>query len=631
MRIILVFFLFYSALAFGQHMTPEILWQLGRVNPVGFSDDRSAVLYKVSYPDVENNNFNSENFVYSLSNQETTKGGDFTTLRKDPAVSQDGKYRLVVRDVKLKPVSGSDYYPELSKSDVKIYDALHHRHWDSWEDGLYSHLFLETTDGSVEAIDLLKDEPYDVPTKPFGGSEDYTWNPNGSEIVYVCKKLYGTEYVNSTNSDLYAYDINSGTTTNLTEDNPGYDTHPVFSSTGQLAWLSMARDGYESDKNDIKIIVESQTVNLTKDWDGTVSEFIFSQDEKLIYFTAATGGTAQLFVVDIPRKADKSGRVKQITEGHWDISGLAGQVGKKIIAGRMDMNHAKEIFSIDIDSGEMEQISHVNDEIYANLKLSKVDLRKVTTSDGKSMVTWVIYPPDFDPEKKYPTLLYTQGGPQSALSQFYSFRWNFQVMAAKGYIVVAPNRRGMPGHGVAWNEQISKDWGGLNMQDYLSAIDHVSMERFVDKDRIGCVGASYGGYSVFYLAGIHEGRFKSFISHDGIFNLKSMYGNTEELFFANWDMGGPYWDKSNTTAQKTYREFDPINKVDKWNTPILIFQGGRDYRVPEGQAFEAFTAAQQRGIKSRLIYFPEENHWVLKPQNGLVWQSEFFRWLEETL
>jgi len=631
MRLLLMLFLFCSVHTFGQVMTPEILWQLGRVSPVGLSDDRSAVLYKVSYPDMENNNFNSENYVYKLSSGETAKGVDYSAYRKDPARSNEGKYRLVVRDVKLKSITGVDRYPALGKSDVKIYDALHHRHWDSWEDGSYSHLFIETTDGSAETIDILKDEPYDVPTKPFGGSEDYTWNPDGTEVVYVCKKLFGTDYVNSTNTDLYAYDLSTGITKNLTEDNPGYDTHPVFSSTGQLAWLSMARDGYESDKNDIKTIIDGETVNLTKDWDGSVSEFIFGQDGKSVLFAAATGGTTQLFVLDIPRKADKSNRPKMITDGQWDISGLVGEVDKKVIVGRMDMNHAKEIFSIDVDSGEMVQLSHVNDEIYANIKMSKVDLRKVTTSDGKTMVTWVIYPPDFDPEKKYPTLLYTQGGPQSALSQFYSFRWNFQVMAAKGYIIVAPNRRGMPGHGVAWNEQISKDWGGLNMQDYLSAIDHVSMERFVDKDRIGCVGASYGGYSVFYLAGIHEGRFKSFISHDGIFNLKSMYGNTEELFFANWDMGGPYWDKSNAAAQKTYREFDPINKVDKWNTPILIFQGGKDYRVPEGQAFEAFTAAQQRGIKSRLVYFPEENHWVLKPQNGLVWQYEFFRWLEETL
>ncbi len=321
----------------------------------------------------------------------------------------------------------------------------------------------------------------------------------------------------------------------------------------------------------------------------------------------------------------------QITEGQFDVSGLVGQVGKEIIAGRNDMNHAREYFAINLKKGTMRPLTEVNTATYTSMKLPKVEKRMVATTDGKEMTTWVIYPPDFDPAKKYPTLLYTQGGPQSALSQFYSFRWNFQIMASQGYIVVAPNRRGMPGHGVEWNEAISKDWGGQVMDDYLSAIDDVAKESYVDKDRLGCVGASYGGYSAFFLAGIHEGRFKSFIAHDGVFNLESMYGTTEELFFVNWDAGGPYWEKENAAAQKTYKEFNPINYVHKWDTPILIIQGGKDYRVPIGQGLEAFTAAQQQGIKSRLLYLPEENHWVLSPQNGIVWQSEFFRWLDETL
>jgi dipeptidyl aminopeptidase/acylaminoacyl peptidase len=279
----------------------------------------------------------------------------------------------------------------------------------------------------------------------------------------------------------------------------------------------------------------------------------------------------------------------------------------------------------------MKQLSSVNDHIYQKIKMSKVERRYLTTTDDKQMLTWVIYPPDFDPEKVYPTLLYCQGGPQSALSQFYSYRWNFQVMAAKGYIIVAPNRRGMPGHGVEWNEQISKDHGGQVMEDYLVAIDELAREPYVDEDRLGCVGASYGGYSVFYLAGIHAGRFKTFISHDGIFNLKSMYGTTEELFFVDWDLGGNYWDQENAAAMKSYQQFDPSNLVAKWNTPILIIQGGRDYRVPIGQGLEAFQVAQLRGIKSKLVYLPEENHWVLSAQNAMVWQREFFKWLRETL
>src|SRR5690606_6951481 len=322
---------------------------------------------------------------------------------------------------------------------------------------------------------------------------------------------------------------------------------------------------------------------------------------------------------------------KQITNGIHNITGIVGFAKDKLIAGKTDMNHAKELYSIDLKSGELKQLTHVNDEIYSDLKMSNVESRMVETTDSKQMLVWVIYPPDFDASKKYPTLLYTQGGPQSALSQFYSFRWNFQLMAANGYIIVATNRRGMPGYGVEWNEQISKDWGGQNMRDYLSAIDAVAKEPYVDTERLGCVGASYGGYSALYREGIHEGRFKTFIAHDGPFNLQSMYGTTEELFFMNWDIGGPYWDKSNEVAQKTYTEYNPINHVQDWDSPILIIQGGKDFRIPIGQGLEAFTATQMLGIKSRLLYLPEENHWVLSPQNGIVWQNEFFRWLKETL
>lgn len=338
-----------------------------------------------------------------------------------------------------------------------------------------------------------------------------------------------------------------------------------------------------------------------------------------------------MFEVENSGPGVKKPAIKQITKGDFDITGIIGQSGNTLVVSRTDMNHSAELYTVDLASGNLTQLTHVNDEAYKNIKMSKTERRYVTTTDGQKMLVWVIYPPDFDATKKYPALLYCQGGPQSALTQFYSQRWNFQLMAANGYIVVAPNRRGMPGHGVKWNEQISKDFGGQVMKDYLSAIDDVSKESYVDKSRLGCVGASYGGYSVFYLAGIHEKRFKTFISHDGIFNWKSMYGTTEEMWFVNWDLGGNYWDKNNAAAQKTYAEFDPINLVAKWDTPILIYQGGKDYRVPIGQGQEAFNAAQIRGIKSRFIYMPEENHWVLKPQNSLVWHHEFYRWLKETL
>jgi len=341
--------------------------------------------------------------------------------------------------------------------------------------------------------------------------------------------------------------------------------------------------------------------------------------------------TKQLFEVSLPEENKSTIKIHQITDGDFDITKLVGFVGHKIIVGREDINHASEIFSFDLNEKTWNQLTNVNTETYNSISLSKTERRYVTTTDGKEMLVWVVLPPNFDSSKKYPTLLYCQGGPQSALSQFYSFRWNFQLMAANGYIIVAPNRRGMPGHGVEWNEQISKDWGGQVMEDYLSAIDAISQENYVDKNRLGCIGASYGGYSVYYLAGIHNNRFKTFIAHNGVFNTQSMYGTTEEVFFCNWDFGGAYWEKENNIAQKSYTIFNPISAVEKWNTPILIIQGGKDFRVPIGQGQEAFQAAQLRGIKSRFLYFPEENHWVLNPQNAQVWQREFYKWLEETL
>ena len=609
-------------------MTPELLWSLGRVSPAGITNDQQSVVFSITRYNISDNTRSRRYYQVPISGGEAQALETIDGLVKDPDLSPDGKYRLNVKEVKIKSVDGADFYPELTKSNVQIYDDLNYRHWDKWEDGKYSHLFLETMGKEIPVVDLMEGEPYDCPQQPFGGGEDYIWNNDGSQVLYVTKKKFGTNYATSTNTDIYAYDLNSKTTSNLTEGNKGYDTQPAYSSKGTLAWLQMETDGYESDKNDIIINLEGSKINLTKDWDGTVNGFKWSNDGSTIYFLAATQGTVQLFEVDVPKKVGKSSKIEQVTNGQFDVHGLVGQVGQSLVVSRRDMNHASELYTLDLKSGDMTQLTHVNDSIYAKIKLSRIDKRMVKTTDGKEMPTWVIYPPDFDPAKKYPTLLYCQGGPQAALSQFYSFRWNFQLMAAQGYIVVAPNRRGMPGYGVEWNEQISGDWGGQNMQDYLAAIDDVAKEPYADNNRLGCVGASYGGYSTFYLAGIHEGRFKSFIAHDGIFNTRSMYGTTEELFFVNKDLGGPYWESGNN---KSYSEFNPINKADKWDTPILIFQGGKDYRVPIGQSLEAFQAAQLQGIKSRLVYLPDENHWVLSAQNGIVWQREFFKWLKETL
>ncbi|MGB5370556.1 MAG: S9 family peptidase, partial [Flavobacteriaceae bacterium] len=491
----------------------------------------------------------------------------------------------------------------------------------------YNHIFLKDLNvDSAKPIDLMEGEPYHCPLMPFGGSEDYVWNTEGTQVVYVALKQVGKEYATSTNTDLYAYDLETQVTVNLTEENKGYDTQPSFSKEGTLAWLQMDEPGYESDKNDIVMRKGDQQTNLTEHWDGTVSAFRWSNDGKKIYFIAPISGTIQLFELTLPKKG--LAEIRQITNGQWDVTSMVGQSGNTMAVTRTDMNHAAEIYTVNLKNGDMVQLTHANDAVYTSLKLGKVEKRMVPTTDGKELLSWVIYPPDFDPSKKYPTLLYCQGGPQSALTQFYSYRWNFQLMAAQGYIVVAPNRRGMPGHGVEWNEQISGDWGGQNIKDYLVAIDAVAQEPFVDKNRLGCVGASYGGYSVFYLAGVHDHRFKSFVAHDGIFNTISMYGTTEELFFVNKDLGGPYWQQP---TPKAYTHFNPINQVNQWDTPILIIQGGKDYRVPIGQGLEAFQAAQLKGLKSKLLYFPDENHWILSAQNAIIWQNEFFKWLGETL
>ena len=612
-------------------MSPELLWKLGRLSSLGISKDEKNIIYKVSTPSVEENKSSSKYYSIPVNGGNATEITDYKSLLSDKNSSSDGKFTVYNEEVKIDKIHGKDFYPNLDQSNVQIYNGLDYRHWDTWNEGKFNHVFYKANLENAVGIDIMKGENFDAPQKPFGGDEDYIWSPDSKSILYVSKKKAGTAYAISTNTNIYEYNLETGKTENRTESNLGYDTNPTFSPTGNLTWLQMKRDGYEADKNDIIVNFKGANVNLTANWDGSVESFIWSKDGKNVYFQAPIDGTLQLFVVDFPGLTKKLPQVVQVTNGDFDVSGLVGIVGDKIILTRSDMNHTAELYSYDLKKKVWNQLSNVNTATYSTLALSKTERRYVTTTDGKKMLVWVILPPNFDASKKYPTLLYCQGGPQSPLTQFYSFRWNFQLMAANGYIIVAPNRRGMQGHGVEWNEQISKDWGGQVMNDYLSAIDDVSKENYVDKARLGCVGASYGGYSAFYLAGIHNNRFKTFIAHDGVFNTQSMFGTTEEVFFNNWDFGGAYWEKDNKIAQKTYTDFNPASHVDKWNTPILIIQGGIDFRVPIGQSQEAFQASQLRGIKSRFLYFPEENHWVLKPQNAQVWQKEFYKWLKETL
>jgi dipeptidyl aminopeptidase/acylaminoacyl peptidase len=628
---ILLFLLISGMTAHAQNfLTPELLWKLGRVSGKGISKDGKFVVYSVGVPDIAADKINTKTYKVPIEGGKPILVTAVDDILKDDKISPDGKYKISSEDVKVKNVSGTDFYPDLKKSNVLIYDQLNYRHWDTWEDGKFGHVILTTLVNGKPAIerDIMLNEPFDCPLKPDGGPEDYVWSSDGKKVVYCTKKKYGTAYAISTNTNIYAYDIASGTTANLTADNKGYDLQPSFNKQGQMAWLQMKRDGYESDKQDLVVTDGANKINLTAQRDDIhVEGYKWSEDGKSLFFTAPINGTMQLFNVTYTTNPV----ITQVTSGDFDVNDIVGQKGNTLVVARGDFNHADELYTVNVSNGSMAQLSHVNDEMYAAIGMCPTERRFVKTVDGKQMLVWEIYPPNFDKTKKYPTLLYCEGGPQSPLTEFYSFRWNLQLMASNGYIIVAPNRRGMPGHGTAWNEEISKDHGGLAMQDYLSAIDNMSSEPYVDKNRLGCVGASYGGYSVYMLAGMHKKRFKTFIAHDGIFDFRSMYGTTEEMWFPNWDYGGPYWDKNNAAAQKSYKEFSPSNFVANWDTPILIFHGEKDFRVPLEQGLQAFQAAQLQGIRSRLIIMKDENHWVVKPQDALVWQHEFYKWLAETL
>jgi dipeptidyl aminopeptidase/acylaminoacyl peptidase len=543
-------------------------------------------------------------------------------------LSADGKFLVYNQEVKLEKFTGKEFHSDMPDANVRIIEDLMYRHWSDWEDGMRSHVFYATsTDGvfKTTGADIMAGELFESPMKPFGGIEHFTISPDNKTILYVCKKLSGTEFAVSTNSDIYAYNVETKTTSNLSEGMMGYDVDPAYSADGkQLAWLSMKTNGYEADKNDIVIrdLTTNQITNLTASFDLTVTAFTWSPKGDKIYFKSVKEATYQFFEYDFKKK-----EIRQITTGDNDFTSITF-AGNYLIGGRQNMNHPTDIFAVDIKTGTQQQLTDVNKEIYSKLKTGPIEKRWVTTTDGKKELVWVIFPPDFDKTKKYPALLYCQGGPQSAVSQFFSYRWNFQLMAANGYIVIAPNRRGLPGFGQEWNDAIREDWGGQPIKDYLSAVDEISKEPYVDADRMGAVGASYGGYSVYYLAGVHENRFKCFISHCGLFNLESWYGTTEEIFFANSDIGGPYFGAQ---SPQSYFEHSPHKKVSQWNTPMLVFHGEQDFRVPLNQGMEAFQALQLKGIDSKLVLFPDENHFVLQPQNAIIWHREFYSWLDKHL
>lgn len=655
----------------GGILTPEILWKFRRMSDPQLSPDGANVLFGVSEYDIPTNKSRTSIYMMPFTGGDATKvlsvsGSQFNQRWLTPDTfafigsheqsaqvykvnintpnpekvtnikggvnsfefSADGKMLLYTAEVKVTKDIG-DKHPDLPLVNVYAADDLMYRHWNHWNDASFSHIFYTPYDGSVitEAIDIMKDEPWDAPLSSYFDNTEMTWSPDGKTIAYTCKKLYGKDYAVSTNSDIYLYDIATGETKNITEENVGYDKYPVYSSDSKfIAYLSMERDGYEADKNRLFVynVETAERTYLTANFDQNASNVQWSADNQYVYFISGVKATFQLYKMKIE---DMS--IVQITEGHHDYHSFSIN-GEKILASKTTHSQASELFVVHEESGAETQLTSLNKHIYDHITMGKTEERWVKTTDGKDMLVWVIYPPKFDANKQYPALLYCQGGPQGAVSHFFSYRWNFQMMAANDYIIVAPNRRGVPTFGQAWNEQISGDYSGQNIKDYLSAIDALKKEPFIDENKLGCVGASYGGYSVFYLAGHHQGRFSAFISHCGMFNFESFYAATEETFFPNFDLGGAYWEKNNKVAQRSYAN-SPHKFVQNWDTPILIIAGGNDFRIPYTESLQAFNAAQLNGVESRLLVFPEETHFVLKPQNSILWQREFFGWFDKFL
>lgn len=658
-------------------LTPEALWAMGRIGSSSVSPDGKQIAYTVSYYSVKENKSHTVIYVMNAdgtnnlllthtadSEVEPTwiKGGSkiaFLTATSGSMqiweMNPDGSerkqlssYEGGIEGFKFSPDESkvlfisqvkygqrtSDIYPDLDKASGKVINDLMYKHWDEWVENI-PHPFVASFDGNQvgAATDILKDEPYESPMKPFGGIEQLAWSNDSKQIAYTCRKKTGLEYSVSTDSDIYLYNTETGETRNLckedaTDKNLGYDTNPKFSPDGKsIAWQSMERDGYESDRNRLCVmdLKSGEKTYVTETFQSGVDDYCWAPDGKTLYFVGVWHATSMVHSTNL------KGEVKQLTDGMYDYTSVAMLNNKQLLTKRHSLSEADELFTVDLKKkNAVTRITKENDQIFSQLQMGKVEARWTKTVDGKDMLSWVVYPANFNPNKKYPTLLFCQGGPQSPVSQFWSYRWNLQLMAANDYIIIAPNRRGLPGFGMEWLEDISTNYGGHCMDDYLSAIDDIAKEPYVDKDRLGCVGASFGGYSVYWLAGHHNKRFKAFIAHDGFFNMEQQYLETEELWFTNWDLGGAYWEKNNPAVQRSYAN-SPHLFVDKWDTPILCIHGEKDFRILASQGMAAFNAAKLRGVPAQLLIFPDENHWVLKPQNGILWQRTFFAWLDKWL
>jgi len=658
-------------------MSPELLWKLGRLGSTALSSDGERVAYTVRRYELAENSGKSTLFVKDLSSGKSralledwpsigsvqfapSAHGERIFFSGFPATSKervpqawalnpmDGgvvqvtNYGGGVANLKMSPTGDhlaftdnikmdqtvNELFEDLPKADARIIDSLLYRHWNAWHDYKYSHIHVAPIENNKagDAVDLMEGWKVDCPVPPFGGSEQFNWSPDGRKIAFTAKDV--DQWAESTDSSVYLISIdNPKERLNVTEGQPGYDNDPVFSPDGKsLAYHSMERAGFESDRNRVMVMDREghKTHDATAGLDQMAHGASWLPNSKGMLFGSEWRGTTQLFHVGAA-----GGKAKQLSKGrfNWSLIDVFPD-GEHALVRFTSMIRPAELAVMSLSDGSTDTITDINGDIYANLELPRIEERWVEATDGKKIHNWVIYPPDFDENKQWPLLTYCQGGPQGQIGQWFSYRWNFHLMAAQGYVVVAPNRRGLPGFGREWNDQISGDWGGQAMQDLLSATDSMLGEGYIDSERTGAIGASFGGYSVYWLMGNHEDRFKTMISHCGVFNLESMYGSTEELFFVNWDLGGPYW--KNASVKKEYEQFSPHNFVGKWETPLLVIHGEKDFRVPVTQGMEAFTAAQVQGVPSRFLYYPQEGHWVQQPQNGVLWHRVFFDWLGRT-
>lgn len=649
-------------------MTPEVLWSFGRISNPAISPDGSKAVYGVTYFNKEEDRSYTDLYLMNLADGKITQitntdynesdanwtpdgkrisylaKGQLWEMNPDGSGAKqitqieggingylyapDGSKIAYYKDIKMEPTV-QDMHPDLPKAKARIINDQFYRHWNDWVEG-YTHIFIADYTPAqpiTSGKDIMKDEKWESPVRPWGGTEQLAWTRDGQKLIYTCRKKYGIDYAFSTNTDLYAYNTADGTTVNLTEGMMGYDKNPVLSPDGKkMAWESMERDGYEADKNRLFVmdLETGKKKDFTKNFDQSVGNLAWDKDNNTVWFISDYHATDEIYSLNTT-----SGEIKKHTDGIHNYTSVA-PVNGSLITTQVSMSKPAEIYRTDPATGKDEELSFINKPLLEQLTMGKVEKRWVKTTDNKDMLVWMIYPPHFDPNQKYPAILYCEGGPQSTVSQFWSYRWNFQQMAANGYIIVAPNRRGLPGFGQEWLEQISGDYSGQNIKDYLSAIDEAKKEPYIDENRLGCIGASYGGYSVYYLAGHHNNRFKAFIAHCGIFDLEMQYYTTEEMWFAHWDLGGAPWEKNNKIAQRTYAN-SPHKFVGNWDTPILVIHGQKDFRIDASQGMAAFNAARMRGIPAQYLYFPEECHWVLGCQDGILWQRTFKAWLDKWL